>query len=381
MHADAKLAALIDNAPRFVPVAEPQPAQVREAAPLPNYATFADLSTNPPPARRWVIEEWLPVGSVTALFGSGGVGKSLLVQQAGTCVANGVPLFGLDVQRGPVLGYFCEDDNDELRRRQRDILAAYARTPEYSSDGLYLEGRAGLHNCLMTATADRLMAPTAFLRTIDAECERIQPTLVILDNIAQLYGGLENDRFQVTVFCNELTGLARRHDCAVLLLGHVAKAEGSEYSGSTAWEAAVRTRLWLERLEDGSLALHKRKANYSARESVGMTWQAGAFVATVTDAGAAPGAQPAEVQQASEIVLQALDTYTARQIATSQNPTARTFLPSLARKDNLLTGTTYVLARRALDMLIDSGEIVVDQPLGWKKADRHIARGLARRPE
>jgi RecA-family ATPase len=54
--------------------------------------------------------------------------------------------------------------------------------------------------------------------------------LVILDNISHIFGGNENDRADVTQFLNLLNDLARAIGGAVLLIGHTAKAEGSEYS-------------------------------------------------------------------------------------------------------------------------------------------------------
>lgn len=356
-----------------------QTPQPEAAEDRPEYADFATLNERPPPDRQWAIEDWLPLGSVTALFGGGGIGKSLLSQQIQTHVANGLPIFGKTVRMGPVLGFHCEDDNDELRRRQRAILASLGRSPTYSSDGLHIAGRAGLDNCLLTFGRDRLPVPTALHDLIESECARVRPVLLVLDNIAQLFAGSENDRFEVTTFCNVLAGIANRHGCAVLLLGHVAKAEGSEFSGSTAWEAAVRTRLWLERRGDGLIELHRRKANYAGRDSVVLEYQHGALVEINQAANGA--ADSLLLAQAERDVLDALDRLTARQVATSQAPSATTYLPRLAHKDGLLGSTTMANAGRALNALIDRGEILVGQSLGWKKPDRHEAVGLARRTD
>lgn len=364
------VADLLDKA--RTPQAEPGEAP-------PEYADFCTLDDNPPPVRQWAIEDWLPLGSVTALFGGGGIGKSLLSQQIQTHVANGIPIFGKSVRMGPVLGFHCEDDNDELRRRQRAILASLGRSPTYSSDGLHIAGRAGLDNCLLTFGRDRLPVPTALHDLIERECARVRPVLLVLDNIAQLFAGGENDRYEVTTFCNVLAGIANRHDCAVLLLGHVAKAEGSEFSGSTAWEAAVRTRLWLERRGDGLIELHRRKANYAGRDSVVLEYQHGALVEINQAVNGA--AESLLLAQAERDVLDALDRLTARQVATSQAPSATTYLPRLAHKDGLLGSTTMANAGRALNALIDRGEILVGQSLGWKKPDRHEAVGLARRTD
>ena len=344
--------------------------------PSPRYADFASLESSPPPDREFVVGDWLPRGTTIALFGGGGVGKSLLAQQLATHVANGEPIFGRSVAMGPVLGFLCEDDDDELRRRQRSILAHLGRSANMSSDGLHIEGRAGMENTLAAFDGEHRIRVTPFFDVVESEIDRLRPALVILDNIAQVYGGAENDRHQVTAFCNLLTGWARRYHCAVLLLGHVAKVQGSEFSGSTAWEAAVRTRLWLERRDDGMVELHRKKANYAAQGSVLLEYRHGAFAEVADTAGAADSLA---VVQAEVDVLAALDTLTGRQVSTSQVPTAQTFLPRLAQRENLLNGTAYPNACRALSSLIDRGEILVGQPLGWRKADRHVATGLTRK--
>ena len=340
------------------------------------YASLADLDTDPPPPRRWVVDQWLPRATVTALFGGGGIGKSLLVQQVATCVANGIGVLGASVTRGPVIAYLCEDDGNEVRRRQRDILAYLGRSSASSADGLHIAGRAGYDNVLMTFGPDRIPIPAPFLDLVERECERVRPAVLMLDNIAQLFGGIENDRYMVTAFANRLAGIAHRHDCAVLLLGHVAKMQGSEYSGSTAWEAAVRTRLWMERRDDGLIELHRRKANYAAQGSVVMEYQHGALVeideSRRDESAAARAAEPA--------VLEALATFTARQVATSHVPTARNYLVSQASKAGMLKTPTAVAAR-ALAGLIDDGRVIPNAELTWRKADRHRAVGLAIAPE
>lgn len=352
-----------------------QRARSRRATTL--YAEFADLADNPPPPRSWIVNNWLPLGTLVALFGAGGVGKSLLAQQLATCVANGVPVLGQRVQMGPVLGFMCEDDNDELRRRQASILSHLGRSAAYSSANLHLQGRAGLPNALIAFGPDRRVLRTALFDYIEQECDRLQPALLIVDNIAQVYAGIENDRHEVTAFCNELTGIARRTDCAVLLLGHVAKADGSEYSGSTAWEAAVRTRLWLERREDGAIELHRRKANYAARDSIVLEYRDGAL--GELDDSSAGAAETLMMAKAERDVLAALDKFTSRQVATSQSESARTYLPRMAENEGLLNGTPLPMAKRALGRLIDRGEIECGATLGWKKPDRHDAMGLARK--
>ncbi|WP_369675560.1 AAA family ATPase, partial [Enterococcus faecium] len=82
-----------------------------------------------------------------------------------------------------------------------------------------------------------------------------RPALVGLDTLADLHSGQENDRTTARQFIGLLRGLAIRHGCAVVLLAHpslTGMASGSGLSGSTAWNASVRSRLYLERVvQDG----------------------------------------------------------------------------------------------------------------------------------
>lgn len=342
--------------------------------PLLRVVDFSDLDTNPPPHRRWVLRDWIPAATVTLLAGAGGVGKSLLIQQIATCVALGIPLFGSEVVAGPVCGIFCEDDADELRRRQVRILRLLGRSSVYSSHNLHLVARVGFDNALIAFGSDRRMQRTVLLEDLLALAERTAASLVIVDNIAQVFAGSENDRHEVSAFCGALAEICTRTGAAVVLLGHPAKAIGSEYSGSTAWEAAVRTRLYLDRRDDGLLELRRAKANYAST---------GETVVLAYDDGVLRQADPAdtssaEAQAAEATVLAALDAYTSRQVAVSHNPSARTNLIGMAMREGLLPGIKREVGMRALNALIDRGDVLPGHPLPWKKSDRHQATGLAR---
>lgn len=345
------------------------PSQVISVADF-NYADLSNLKTNPAPLRQWAINGWAPLGTVVALFSLGGLGKTLISQQTATHIAAGIPIWGQAVKQGNVLGYLCEDDNDEIRRRQDPINDALqlVNTP----DGLYLEGRAGKNNTLFTYVQPHYPSPTELLQHIKAECSAKRPVLLILDNIAQIYAGMENDRHQVTVFCNELTAIAQQYNCCVLLLGHTAKAEGSQYSGSTAWEAAVRTRLWLNRNDDGTMELRKAKANYSALDSVTLQWQDG-YLHTISC-----GAGEANIvnERAKSAVAIALIEFTKAKVSTSNSPQARNYLPKLMLDQHKLNGINPQTAKKALAAMVESGEIIPNSELGWKTPSRHPAVGL-----
>jgi RecA-family ATPase len=329
-----------------------------------------------PPERRWIVQDWLPTGNVTSLYGGPGVGKTLIAQQLATCVATGRAFFGLETTQAPALVIACEDDRNELHRRQVAICAA-SGIEMHKLGLLNLAPRAGKQNIL--ATFERgIIQLMPLYQTIRETARSMGAKLIVVDNIAQCYGGDEIRRAEVTAFVNALSGLALELDAAVLLLGHPGKATDSEYSGSTAWDAAVRSRLILERpkpdlddQESGELAdlrvLRKAKANYSGTgDEIPMRWEKGAFrpegVARIKDA---VDRIEERLQEKAEdaAFLVGLHTLLRTGFEPSLKVEARSnFAPKLLKQAAPECHAMSVkVLRRAMDRLLKAGEIV----LGW----------------
>lgn len=232
--------------------------------------------TGEPPERRWVVKDWVVSGAVNSLYGDGGLGKTLLAQQLACSVALGAPWLGLEVARGAVLAILCEDDKGELHRRHNAIKAAMGYSIGNPFEDVWLWPRVGLDNVLIRWDRDGKATPGPFSQTLIDRVRKLRPALVILDTLADFYGGNEIDRVQVNYFVKTvLGGLIKERadegeDLTVLLLGHpsvAGKATGSGYSGSTAWNAAVRSRMYLSRPEEGAndaRILTRGKANYAS---------------------------------------------------------------------------------------------------------------------
>ena len=71
--------------------------------------------------------------------------------------------------------------------------------------------------------------------------------MLIVDPSAAAYGSNENNRALVRAFVSDLDAWARDNNCAVLILSHPPKW-AADYSGSTDWEASVRS-MWTLRKE------------------------------------------------------------------------------------------------------------------------------------
>lgn len=242
----------------------------------------------PVPVRRWLWKDWIPIGAVTALYGDGGTGKSLFAQQLMTSCGTGQLFLGFDVMPCRALGMFCEDDRDELHRRQ--AATNFAVGANFGDlENVFWLPRVGCENLLMTFAADgRGEASPLFSQVVNLAVERgVQ--LVIIDTAADVFAGNENIRPQVRQFIALLTRLARAIDGAVLLLAHpsqTGRASGSGDGGSTAWNNSVRSRLYLKRPEaaggnmpDADIrVLSRLKANYAAAGvEVTLRYSRGAF--------------------------------------------------------------------------------------------------------
>ncbi len=360
-----------DDIPRLVASAVKK-YQTDSAASDMSFVDFSMLAISSPPPREWIVKEWIPRGCLTILFGKGGVGKSLLCQQLGIAVASGTNFLGLETSKGRALGLFCEDDTNELLRRGQRIFSRNNISPWEIGTNLRIDARAGKANLLAMFGADRKINMEPLWEHLNARCAEIKPAIILLDNIAQLYGGLENDRTQVTSFCNKLTGLAHEYNCGVLLLGHPAKGELSEYSGSTAWEAAVRTRLFLKPSLEGALNLSKAKANYSMLEDIRIQYHEGTFVRLDTTTEI-----PLLLQEAKEHIISALHIFIARQQNCSHHRNANNYILRMMQRDNLLGNIPAAIAEQAVNMLIDEKVLIPNSDMGWKGSSRHAVIGLA----
>jgi RecA-family ATPase len=344
-----------------------------------------------PPDREWVVQDWLPVGSVTSLYGGAGYGKTLLAQQLQTAVSTGRPFLGLDTMQCPVLAVYCEDDSDELHRRQAAINRQ-ADITMLNLGGMRYQGRFGQDNVMGVIETGILTKTKVFNFVLDA-AKKFGARLVIIDNIAQVFAGNENIRSDVTQFVNALGRIAQEINGAVLLLGHPAKATDSQFSGSTAWDAAVRSRWLLDRpkpdLNDGEAGevadlrvLRKAKANYSGTgDEITLRWEKGCFrvEGRARFKDAVDRIEERVQQQADDAAfLKCLDALSVQGRSTSHSNHAYNYAPKAMLGKPEVNGITKKRLEQAMERLFNDGAIVVGT---WGRGtDRKVINGIVRAP-
>ena len=121
---------------------------------------WASIARRDVPPFNWIIPHWLSLHP-TLLAGAGGVGKSLLAQAMGTALATGRPFIG-DIARPYNVGLFmCEDDQDELHRRQAAINGHFG--VDWQDLGhLHIAVREGVHNVLYESQLGELRFTSNF---------------------------------------------------------------------------------------------------------------------------------------------------------------------------------------------------------------------------
>jgi RecA-family ATPase len=208
----------------------------------------SDLAGQAVPPREWVVDEWVPERCPVLFTGPGGVGKTLLAMQLAVALTLGRDWLGLKTRRKRVLMMLCEDDGGEIHRRLDDITNGYGVRFEDLPDLVYL-CRVGQENTLIGRTRNGLIGPTDLHGSLGAMIADEKIDVLIGDNARHLFDVEEQKGPDVTKAINLFHGLMTPTKGVSILLHHPNKAGTSEFSGSVAWEAAVRSRMFLGRIE------------------------------------------------------------------------------------------------------------------------------------
>jgi RecA-family ATPase len=227
-----------------------------------------------------------PAGVLTLFSGDGGLGKSLLLQQLLSCIALGNPWLGTHVKHGRAIGFFCEDDHDELWRRQEAILTGHNAAYRDLGGRLAMMPRLGLDNALaVRESRDGLLQPSESFHALERAAHDHSADILGIDPSVAVFPGNEVVRTEVRRFCDLLNGLAHRTGAAVILTAHPSRAglsTGDGYSGSTDWNNAVRSRWYLAKAgedDDCERVITTPKANYAPTdERIELVWRDGMFV-------------------------------------------------------------------------------------------------------
>ena len=246
--------------------------------------------SSPPPVRRWLIRNVIPLGIVGQLVAPGGTGKTMASLQLGVSVAAG--LWEVD-EAGAVLMLLGEDDDGELHRRIANISRQMTAHPEAISklgQNLYIKSVIGEDNLMTCADpVSREVKHTQFTERLMQTAAQINDLkLIVIDPASRFRGGDENAAADTTRFVQALGRLAQSTGATVLVIHHANKASmnggGSNQAaarGSSALTDGVRLQINLTTLNDTTRKQHRiaeeeirqyltlsiSKTNYSAPQA------------------------------------------------------------------------------------------------------------------
>ena len=205
-------------------------------------STWADRDI---PDREWIMEDWIPRGQTTGLYGVSGVLKTTWLLQLMLCASSGLSFCGLPLTPTTCLGLFCEDTRDEILRRARRIAKHYNHGLDYFPNFHFASLVGQMDSELLMFDAGKREVGPAF-HQFSQEIEQYRPGLVVLDTLPDFFGGSEVDRRQTSQFIRMLDGLGMTHNCALVCAAHPSvrgRASRRLDSGNSSIEGKMRARL------------------------------------------------------------------------------------------------------------------------------------------
>ena len=356
--------AAIAGAPVWEPGSEPEERAEGEPRKLVTITAASLLLTRAPP-RKWLCDPWIPGDDVTLASGDGGVGKSTLALQLHWACATGRQWLGMTVTPCPSLYVSCEDPQREIHHRLEQFHDAETFTAP-NLDQLHILDLTGEDALIGVLDKGRIVMTDLF-EQIEALIREIGAGLVTFDAAADVFGGDEINRGQVRAFIAQLRGLSIRNTCASILIAHPsvdAMATGRGYSGSTAWNNSVRSRMYFSKpgkddKEDGEELdpdLRKLELPKSNRGPAGqaklLRWEAGRFVTENREWN------DIEQQITDEnLFMKLLDQYAAQNRNVCVSP-GRGYAPNEFAKNPLGRSVSSKRFEHAMNTLLDVGKII-----------------------
>lgn len=215
--------------------------------------TLVTLDTIEPREIKWLWHPYIPTGTVTAVFGQGGQGKTYLTCDIAARLSRGEALPDNPSPAGPqrVLMLSAEDDYATVLVPRLIKLGARLENIAVPSVQFTLDGAGGDN-----------------VRDLMRE---FAATVVFIDPIVYYAGGKMdmNRSNEVRAMMEKLKGAAEQADSSVIIVGHVRKSEeGGDQNrmmGSADWVNAARSGLLVSTTNDGTKVMHHVKTNYGER--------------------------------------------------------------------------------------------------------------------
>jgi RecA-family ATPase len=235
---------------------------------IPPPLTGRQLAEGEFPRAEFLIEGLILKNNVNLIHGDGGAGKTLLAEHLAVAVASQSECLGRTTQQAPVLLVLAEDGAGETKARLNAIC--HHLGVNLADLPIRVWALPGYDITLASVTDEGQIRPAPMLARLKAALRDHPGSLVILDSLADIAVLNEAQRQPVNAFLKRtLGGLCTEFHSTVVVLAHPSKAsqaDGTLFSGSTAFNNAVRNRLTLEHPDKTSSrrVLTVAKSNYAS---------------------------------------------------------------------------------------------------------------------
>lgn len=249
------------------------------------------------PARDWLIEGVLLRRTAGLFSGSGNLGKSLMMQQLISCCAVGKPWMGMTVPRCRTFGFFAEEPENEIWRRQESINR-WLDVDMSDMEDIEMMTHDDVEEPALYSVSGKFQSgkPTILWHQLCEKVKDFGAELVVIDNAMLVFEGSANFPELVRPFMALLGKLAKDINGAVILCQHPSRTGETERSGkggSVVWFNAARSQMILEYPPELSVdddpsderLLRIGKNNYGRRlPPLRVEWQNGVFVPSTLSA-------------------------------------------------------------------------------------------------
>lgn len=190
---------------------------------------FIDLCELPQEAHSpWLVENFIPRGEPTTIFGEGGSGKSMLALALALSVHTGVQLVpGFSpVQRGNVLYLDWETNNLRITRRARALANGASEMPLPN---------IGYRRCVLPMAEQ--------MEEVLKRCQEKNVILVVVDSVEMAMVGTRENGGDANDPILRLHSALRALDVSVLLVDHVSKGIAKETGKRNPYGGIFKTNL------------------------------------------------------------------------------------------------------------------------------------------
>lgn len=224
----------------------------------------SDIFSKPKPRTHWLMDKRIPYGSLSALVGESGTGKSTFLSQLAISVIKGDRTFlgyNLSTRSKKVL-YVSTEDGLAFTHERLSKQLGYSEDM-FNSDGILIDQDPFLSKIwFLFDNKDVIKSITQLL-----DSESID--LVIVDAYSDVFDEDMNHANKVRQFLTEYGKLADQYGCAILFMHHFGKGIRTKAKhkilGSAGFEQKMRSILSLDRKEDQSF-LKTIKNNYLSHD-------------------------------------------------------------------------------------------------------------------